>query len=41
MLPTLDDSEPVHGDLHTVDSLLAAHEVSACGVYTIVVVECW
>lgn len=34
MLPSLDESEPVHGDLHTVDSLLTAHEVSTVGLLT-------
>ena len=30
MLPTLDESEPVHGDLETVESLVDVHNVSAC-----------
>ena len=28
VLPTLDESEPVHGDIDTVDSLAAQHAVS-------------
>lgn len=34
VLPTLDENEPVHGDLHTVDTLLEEHEVGLPRVHS-------
>jgi len=36
VLPMLDDSEPVHGDIDTTDDLMSAHSVS-----TSVSAACW